>query len=67
MAEQGPDLTERQREILIRVVEEYVATGQPVGSKSLVERAGLRVSPATVAAKATVRCGEPMLSRLREE
>jgi heat-inducible transcriptional repressor len=44
----GPDLTERQREILIRVVEEYVATGQPVGSKHLVERAGMRVSPATV-------------------
>jgi heat-inducible transcriptional repressor len=44
----GPDLSERQREILIRVVEEYVATGQPVGSKHLVERAGMRVSPATV-------------------
>jgi heat-inducible transcriptional repressor len=44
----GPELTPRQREILIRVVEEYVATGQPVGSKSLVERAGMRVSPATV-------------------
>jgi heat-inducible transcriptional repressor len=44
----GPDLSERQRQILIRVVEEYVATGQPVGSKNLVERAGLRVSPATV-------------------
>src|SRR3954453_6058474 len=44
----GPDLTERQREILIRVVEEYVATGQPVGSKHLVERSGLRVSSATV-------------------
>jgi transcriptional regulator of heat shock response len=27
----GPDLSERQREILLRVVEEYVATGQPVG------------------------------------
>jgi heat-inducible transcriptional repressor len=44
----GPDLSERQRQILIRVVEEYVATGQPVGSKNLVERAGMRVSPATV-------------------
>ena len=44
----GPDLSERQREILIRVVEEYVATGQPVGSKNLVARAGMRVSPATV-------------------
>src|ERR687885_3060871 len=42
------DLTPRQREILARVVEEYVATGQPVGSKHLVERAGLTVSPSTV-------------------
>jgi heat-inducible transcriptional repressor len=42
------ELTERQREIIIRVVEEYVATGQPVGSKSLVERSGMHVSPSTV-------------------
>ena len=48
MTESGPDLSERQRQILIRVVEEYVATGEPVGSKNLVERAGLRISPATV-------------------
>ena len=41
-------LTTRQREILRRVVEEYVATGQPVGSKVLVERAELDVSPSTV-------------------
>ena len=33
---------DRQREILRRVVEEYVATGQPVGSKTLVERGGAR-------------------------
>jgi heat-inducible transcriptional repressor len=44
----GPDLSQRQRQILIRVVEEYVATGQPVGSKNLVERAGMQVSSATV-------------------
>jgi len=43
-----PELTERQREILRRVVEEYVATGQPVGSRYLVERSGLNVSPSTV-------------------
>jgi len=43
-------LSPRQKEILRRVVEEYVATGQPVGSKYLVERAGLRVSPSTVRA-----------------
>jgi heat-inducible transcriptional repressor len=42
------ELTERQREIIVRVVEEYVATGQPVGSKSLVERSGMHVSSSTV-------------------
>jgi heat-inducible transcriptional repressor len=41
-------LTTRQREILSHVVREYVATGQPVGSKHLVEQAGLLVSPSTV-------------------
>src|SRR6266513_4311389 len=45
------DLTQRQREILRRVVEEYVKTGQPVGSKGLVERSGLSVSPSTVRAE----------------
>jgi heat-inducible transcriptional repressor len=44
----APDLTQRQRKILVQVVEEYVATGQPVGSKHLVERTGMRVSSATV-------------------
>jgi heat-inducible transcriptional repressor len=44
-------LTERQRAILDRVVEEFVATGQPVGSKTLVERSDLRVSPSTVRAE----------------
>ncbi len=41
-------LTDRQREILRRLVAEYVASGQPVGSKHLVERSGLPVSPSTV-------------------
>ena len=41
-------LSERQRDILRLVVEEHVATGQPVGSKTLVERAALGVSPSTV-------------------
>ena len=51
MIEQGPDLTERQRQILICVVEEYVATGQPVGSRALVERAGIGASSSTVRAE----------------
>ena len=46
--ESGAQLTPRKREILRRVVEEYVATGQPVGSKALVERSGLAVSSSTV-------------------
>jgi heat-inducible transcriptional repressor len=41
-------LSARKREILRRVVEEYVVTGQPVGSRALVERSGLQVSPSTV-------------------
>lgn len=42
------ELTPRKREILRRVVEEYVATGRPVGSKSLVERLEVDVSSSTV-------------------
>ena len=30
------------------MIEEFVATGQPVGSKHLVEQSGLGVSPSTV-------------------
>jgi heat-inducible transcriptional repressor len=47
-SDQAFGLTTRQRDILARVIEEYVATGQPVGSRYLVERAGLSVSPSTV-------------------
>jgi heat-inducible transcriptional repressor len=43
-----PHLSQRQREILRLVVEEHVATGQPVGSKNLVVRGGMEVSPSTV-------------------
>jgi heat-inducible transcriptional repressor len=42
------ELSARKREILRRVVEEYVATGLPVGSRSIVERADLEVSSSTV-------------------
>ncbi|HZS31695.1 MAG TPA: heat-inducible transcriptional repressor HrcA [Gaiellaceae bacterium] len=49
--EETLQLTERQSEVLRRVVEEFVATGQPVGSKTLVERSDLRVSPSTVRAE----------------
>src|SRR5690349_19685061 len=49
MAPEEPiQLTPRQRDLFTHVVREFVATGQPVGSKSLVERAGLTVSSSTV-------------------
>src|SRR5215203_2804924 len=47
-SDQTLPLSDRQRDILARVIEEYVATGQPVGSRYLVERAGLSVSASTV-------------------
>ncbi|HVH51847.1 MAG TPA: hypothetical protein VM690_06850, partial [Gaiellaceae bacterium] len=43
-------LTPRQQEILRRVVEEFVSSGEPVGSKTLVERAGVGAAPSTVRA-----------------
>jgi heat-inducible transcriptional repressor len=42
------ELTSRQRRLLRGVVEEYVATREPVGSRTLVERVGLDVSASTV-------------------
>ncbi|MEJ3746620.1 heat-inducible transcriptional repressor HrcA [Actinomycetes bacterium KLBMP 9797] len=41
-------LDERKLEVLRAIVEDYVATQEPVGSKALVERHQLGVSPATV-------------------
>src|SRR6476619_7062971 len=44
-------LTPRQQDILRRVVEEFVATGMPVGSKTLVEKAGVTAGPSTIRAE----------------
>lgn len=41
-------LSERQRAILRLIVQEYVATGKPVGSKALTHRYQLNLSPATI-------------------
>ena len=38
---------ERRMEILRAIVEDYVATNEPVGSKVLAARHGLSISPAT--------------------
>src|ERR1700704_6149476 len=41
-------LDERKLDVLRAIVEDYVATQEPVGSRALVERHQLRVSAATV-------------------
>src|SRR5436305_10384657 len=41
-------LDDRKLEVLRAIVEDYVETQEPVGSKALVERHHLQVSPATV-------------------
>src|SRR5215471_6743995 len=41
-------LDERKLEVLRAIVEDYVATQEPVGSRALVERHHLQVSPATI-------------------
>ena len=43
----GP-LEDRSAAILRAIIEEYVATAQPVGSVALVEKYALSISPATV-------------------
>ncbi|MEA2020439.1 MAG: hypothetical protein U9M98_01845 [Patescibacteria group bacterium] len=42
------DLTERQQKLLSAVVQEYIREAEPVGSKTLVDRYDLDISPATV-------------------
>src|SRR4051794_41670198 len=41
-------LDDRKLDVLRAIVEDYVSTNEPVGSKSLVERHHLGVSPATI-------------------
>ena len=42
------ELSERKKQILRAVVENYIQTAEPVGSKALVASAGLKVSSATI-------------------
>ena len=42
------DMETRQLDILRAIVEEYVATEEPVGSKAISQRHGLGISPATI-------------------
>jgi len=42
------ELTERQKQILKLIIEEYMETGQPVGSEALEKKYEIGVSPATI-------------------
>ena len=42
------DLTERKRKILRAIIENYIATAEPVGSKTIASHPALNVSPATI-------------------
>ena len=42
------ELTARQKTILVTVIEEYIESAEPVGSKLVLEKSGLRCSSATV-------------------
>jgi len=43
-----PELTERQKTLLLVIIRDYIDAAQPVGSKHLVERYGLDFSSATI-------------------
>ena len=42
------DLNQRARQVLYHAVTEYVATGEPVGSRTLAKKSGLELSPASI-------------------
>jgi heat-inducible transcriptional repressor len=48
MADRPPELGPRKGAVLRAVVEEYVRTGEAVGSETIAERSGLGVSSATI-------------------
>jgi len=43
-----PELNHRARQVLYHCVTEYVATGEPVGSRTLAKKSGLDLSPASI-------------------
>jgi len=48
MSAMSPDLNKRAREVLRLIVDAYVETGEPVGSRAISRRLGMNLSPATI-------------------
>jgi heat-inducible transcriptional repressor len=44
----SPELSERERRVLEAVIQSYVETAEPAGSRTIARRFGLGVSPATI-------------------
>lgn len=42
------NLTDRSKRILEAIIEDYISTAEPVGSRTVIEKHGLSLSPATV-------------------
>src|SRR5678815_3022013 len=42
------ELTDRERRVLAAVIQSYVSTAEPAGSRTISRRSGLGVSPATI-------------------
>ena len=57
------DLSERKRIILAALIKSYIKTGEPVGSKYLLELTGLNVSPATLRNEMSELCELGYLSQ----
>lgn len=43
-----PELTERQKTLLLLIIRDYIESAQPVGSKRLAEHYHINISPATI-------------------
>ena len=59
-------LSERQSQILRRVVERYVDDGRPVGSRALANRPGIGWSASTVRAELASLEEEGFLTQIRD-
>ena len=42
------EMTERSRKILEVIIDDYIASGEPVGSRAVTKRHNIDLSPATV-------------------
>ncbi len=56
-------MSSRRLEILRAIVDEYVATQEPVGSKSIADRHGLGVSPATIRNEMSILENEGLITQ----